>query len=361
MRAALLAVPGIGEPEIARWRDLAAAAGEPNPFFEPEFALPAAAALGGDPGLLVAVDGAGDWAGAMPLVHGRGWRGVPVRGYASWRHDYSFFGAPLIRAGEEQRVFEAWLRGEEPGLRPFLGLDLLDADGAAAAALAAAAEEAGSEALVFEEHERAALRRDGEGALDIGLSSKRRRENARLGRRLSEALGEQVEAIDRGGDPAAVETFLELEASSWKGAERTALASDAAHAELFRRLCAGFRDAGRLQLLSLEAGGRPAAIKCNLFAGDAIFCFKTCFDESLAEFSPGVQLERALADHEKDNERVGLIDTCAEAGNEMANRVWPDRRRMVSLAVPSPGLGGTLSRLAIRASAKTRKTIRRTP
>jgi CelD/BcsL family acetyltransferase involved in cellulose biosynthesis len=356
---ALLAIAEIGEAEVGRWRELAAAALEPNPFFEPEFVLPAAAALRGDPALLIATDAAGEWTGAMPVVAGRGWRGMPLRGLASWRHDYSFFGAPLVRGDCAQAVFEDWLGEGEPSPRPYLGLDLLDPDRPLYAALRAACAEIGAAPVIFEEHDRAALRR-GEDGLTMSLSPKRRRENARLGRRLGEALGEEVQALDRGADPAAVEAFLELEQAGWKGAEGTALASDPSHAELFRRLCDGFRAAGRLQMLCLQAGGRPAAIKCDLFAGDAVYCFKTCFDESLAEFSPGVQLERALVDHEKDNERVSLIDTCAEAGNERANRVWPDRRRMVSLAVPSPGLGATLSRVAVRASAKTRKLIRRT-
>ncbi len=360
IRAQVLALDEVDAAARERWRELAARATEPNPFFEPEFVLPAAATIPDAPGLLVAIDGAGDWAGAAPLWRGRGWHHVPLRGAATWDHLYSFFGAPLVRAGDEREALRCWLEPAAGVVRTFLGLDLLDAGGPVLAALEEAAAETGATTVVYAEHERAALFRDEDG-LSMRLSSKRRRENARLGRRLGEALGDGVAVVDRSEDPRAVEDFMELEAAGWKGGGGTALASSAAHAEFFRRMCEEFRQAGRLQFLSLEGSGRLTAMKCDLIAGSAVYCFKTSFDESLAEFSPGVQLERALADHEKDNERVHLIDTCAEAGNEMANRVWPDRRRMVSLAVSGPGLGGTLSRLMIRATAQTRTMIRRNP
>lgn len=360
MEARVIGLDEVDAVARERWRELAAQAAEPNPFFEPEFVLPAAAAIPGAPGLLVAIDGSGDWAGAAPICRGRGWHHVPLSGSTTWDHLYSFFGAPLVRDGDEREALRSWL---EPGagvVRTYLGFDLLDAGGPVRAALEEAAAEAGAATVVYAEHERAALVRDEDG-LSLRLSSKRRRENARLGRRLGEALGDGVAVLDRSEDPQAVEDFLQLEAAGWKGGGGTALASTAAHAEFFRRMCDGFRAAGRLNFLSLESSGRLTAMKCNLIAGEAIYCFKTSFDESLAEFSPGVQLERALADHESDNERVHLIDTCAEAGNEMANRVWPDRRRMASLAVSGHGPGGTLSRLMIRATAQTRKMIRRNP
>ena len=360
MRKELLAVSGLGEDQLGRWRELAAAASEPNPFFEPEFVLPAARALGASPGLLVATGPGGEWAGAVPVVRRRGWHRLPLRALVAWRHLYSFYGAPLLRAGLEREALACWLGAGDPAPRPLLGLDLLDAEGPARAALEEAAAETGRAVVVFERHERAALRRH-DGNLDLGPSPKRRRENARLGRRLGDALGAELQAVDRGGDPAAVEDFLRLEASSWKGATGTAMDCDPAHARLLREACDGFRRLGRLQMPCLEAGGTVAAVKCNLLAGDTVFCFKTSFDESLGEFSPGVQLERALVDQVDDERRIELIDTCAEAHNEMANRVWPGRRRIVSLAVPHPGARGTLAGLAVRGLAITRQKIRRSP
>ena len=359
MKARVLQLTELEGAARGRWRELAAAASEPNPFYEPEFAVPAAERIEGFAGLLVSVAEDGDWVAAMPIWSGRGWHGVPLRATTGWFHLYSFYGAPLLRRGVEAEALVPWFsKGAPTGA--FLGFDQIDAGGPARAAIAAAAAETRSRVTVFKESDRAALYRCEDG-MSLRLTSKRRRENARLGRRLGEHLGEELRVVDRTDDAAAIDTFLELEASGWKGEEGTALASDPAHAEFFRRMCDGAREAGRLRFLALEAGDTVAAIKCNLLAGGVYFCFKTAFDESLAEFSPGVQLERALVDEEADNLQTELIDTCADSRNEMANRVWPDRRPLVTLAVSGRGPGATLSRLAVRASAQTRKTIRRAP
>jgi CelD/BcsL family acetyltransferase involved in cellulose biosynthesis len=360
MRLTQLALSEIEERQLAHWRRLAELAVEPNPFFEPELVLPAAVALEAAPALLVATDASGEWIGAVPIVRERGWHHLPLQAFAAWRHPYSFFGAPLIREGAEQEVFRGWLSDEQPALSPILGLDLLDARGRVHAALKAAADEAGARTVVVEEHARPAVRR-GEKGLSLRRSSKHRREVRRLLRRLSEHLGGEVELIDRSDDPEAVEAFLRLEASGWKGRRRTALASDPTHAEFFRELCAGFRRLDRLQLLSLETDGAVAAMCCNLSAGDTLFCFKIAFDESLEKFSPGMQLQHALIKLENENERIDCIDSCIDADNEMGDRIWPQRRQIASLAIVGGGLGSAPSRLLVRGAARTREILKPAP
>lgn len=335
-------------------------AAEPNPFFDPTFVLPAATGMEANPVLLVAIGRSGAWLGAMPVWHGRGWRRLPIRGFGTWRHPYGFFGAPLVRPGEELAVLEAWLQPGHDALTPFLGFDGLDANGPLSRALKSVCGEYGRPPIVVQEHDRAALQR-GEQGLNLGMTAKRRRESARLSRRLAESLGGSLEIVDRAAEPEAVEEFLRLESAGWKGAEGTALACRPGHPEFFREACRGFRENGSLQLLTLQVNERIAAMKCNFLARDTIFCFKTAFDESLAEFSPGVQLERALVDYVSDDERVALIDTCAEGNNEMANRVWSGRRRIATLIASSRGLRGTLCRPPVRGLVRTRTTIRRTP
>lgn len=359
MRTALLSIGEIGAQEVGRWRELAARAVESNPFFEPEFVLPAASGLGVEPQLLIATDSAGAWAGAMPLVHARGWHRLPVRVNSAWRHMYSFFGAPLIGAGEEAAVLEAWAGDPRP-VRPILGLDLIDADGPVRSALDGLASDGDARLILYDEHERGALRRR-DGVLDLGLSAKRRHEQRRLERRLAETAGGEAVVRDRGDSAEAVDDFLALELAGWKGREGTALASSSAHAEFFRQACAGFRRLGRLRLLSLEAGGRTAAMHCSIVADDAVFTFKMAYDEELAAFSPGLQVERALVDGVQDDTRIELIDSCSEAHNEAEKRVWPDRRRIASFAIARPTWSGALPAAMVRASAKTRKTIRRAP
>ena len=341
-----------------RWRELAARAVEPNPFFEPLFALPAVERLGaGGTSLLVVEDDAG-WRACLPVQDARIAR--MVSGLRTWRHLYCFLGTPLLDA--EVAV---------PGARLLLGvvldpgrqlmLESLGDGGPAAAALDEAAAELGLVTVFETGHERALLERRPAGGYLDGLRSHRRRELNRLGRRLETELGGALTVSDDSGSEAALDRFLELEGSGWKGRGATALASSPQHAEFFRDVCRGFHAQGRLQLLSLSAGERTVAMKCNLSAGDGAFCFKIAYDEALAQFSPGVQLEREniRVFHEDRSER--WQDSCADPENTMINRLWPDRRRIRTVLFARRGALAAVSRQGIKVAQTIREIERKRP
>jgi CelD/BcsL family acetyltransferase involved in cellulose biosynthesis len=108
------------------------------------------------------------------------------------------------------------------------------------------------------------------------------------------------------------------------------------------------------------AGDRPAALKCNLIAGDEVFCFKIAYDESLSRFSPGVQLEERMVQvfHEQMPE-TRVLDSCASPDNDMINRLWPDRRPLVSYAVPAVGAAGWASARGVEAALQIHNRTRR--
>src|SRR5271167_1614573 len=65
--------------DVHAWRDLAARAAEPNPFFEPECVLPAARHLGGPaPALLIVKDRGGEWLACLPVIPALRRRRVPL-------------------------------------------------------------------------------------------------------------------------------------------------------------------------------------------------------------------------------------------------------------------------------------------
>jgi hypothetical protein len=108
------------------------------------------------------------------------------------------------------------------------------------------------------------------------------------------------------------------------------------------------------------AGDRPAAFKCNLIAGDEVFCFKIAYDETLARFSPGVQLEQRMVDVFHDEmPSIGLLDSCADPDNDMINRLWPDRRPLVSYAIPAAGTAGWASVRGVEAALQIHNRTRR--
>jgi CelD/BcsL family acetyltransferase involved in cellulose biosynthesis len=339
----VLPVRALAPAELSAWRRLAAAAIEPNPFFEPDVVLPAAAGLG-DRGVGLLVARAGErWLASLPVRRRARWNRLPLPALATWRHDYCFLGTPLVDAdggdGGLRALVEHARRNGRDGL---VVLERL-ADGPVHDELMRLGDVRGLGAHVIEEGERATLhRRPAPTYIEEAMPSRRRRELRRLRRLLEAELGAPLTVTDRSDDPSAVDEFLALEASGWKGRAGTAFASRRGHAEFFAEMCLRMAASGRLQLLSMEAGGRLVAMKCNLRAGDHVYCFKIAYEEEFARFSPGVQLE-------VDN--VGLfhtgpatfIDSCADSDNEMINRLWPDRRSLRTLLIPTAGGLGWVS------------------
>ena len=354
MRSRWLERPQLGARELAAWSELAAHAVEPNPFFEPPFLLPALAHLPHRRVSLLAITDDDGWIAFMPVHFGLSWRRLPVPVRDPWRHSYAYLGTPLVARGREREA----VRGLLTALQPRAGLvalEFLDEQGPVSTALTAAFREFGLTPIVWGRHERAALiRRPDNDYVATTLKSRRRRELRRQRAKLAEVLGAELTTVDRAGDPDAVEGFLELEASGWKGRAGTAL-SAAQAGSFFRGACQEFAREGRLQLLSMEAGGRRVAMKCNIVSGGVVSCLKIAHDETLATYSPGVQLEIDNIDVFHDRSDLAVMDSCAGYDNEMINRLWPDRRQLVTRLLARDGLMGT----AVRNEAEMAATIRR--
>jgi CelD/BcsL family acetyltransferase involved in cellulose biosynthesis len=279
-------------------------------------------------------------------------------GLGTWRHKYCYLGTPLVDRDRLEPGIASLLRHPlGKGSAPLFMAEAMS-DGPVLKALHhCLAEE--RLAIVFEaDHERALLHRRSDGLYSEGKRAHRRRELQRLWRRLEEELGDKLEVLEDIGERPVWRDFLELESSGWKGRKATALAADPSHAAFFRELCAGFAKAGRLQMLTLRAGKRIVAMKCNISAGDTLFCFKIGYDESLSRYSPGVQLERANVDvfHERRSEE--FMDSCAGPDNKMINRLWPDRRSITTLVLSRRGLR-VVARQALRVADAVRSARKR--
>lgn len=341
---------------VDAWRDLSRRAAEPNPFAEPEVVLPAVRHLAGHArvGLLTVRDRdrlLGLLPVSWPLAVPIGRRHVPVPLLQAWVEPYQVLGTPLIDADRPVEAMVGLLRPPASLPAPALVLRYFGEKGSVAAALDEALARRGQRAVRLKTYERALLLRDGAPP----PSRNRRNRYNRLRRRretMAEALG-PVRVVDRAGDPAAVEEFLVLESLGWKGAAGTALASDPRHAAWFREVCDGLRAAGRLEVLSLEVGTRPAAMWVNFASGEGSVHFKSAYDESLGEHRPGEQLlvhcvETAPAG------RYAWLDSATVPDNTLFNQLWPSRKPMSTLVAPLHGAVGSAAVAAARAVASLR-------
>ncbi len=354
-----LQIDSLSPSELDRWRALAERAAEPNPFFEADFATLAARHLDGDPELAVVAEG-DRWLACVPVVRSRRWRRFPARWVVAWRHPYSYLGTPLVDRERCRPACAALVDALATGRGGLVALELVDPNGPVGNGLAAALGERGRPLARLETHRRATLARRPEPTyLDDTLGRSRRKELRRQGRRIADAIGGAVTTRDVSSGTAAVEEFLALESSGWKGREATAMASHTADAAFFREMCAALRARGRLQMLTFGSAGRAAAMQCNLTAGDTLFCFKVAYDDELARFSPGVQLEVAAVEVFHAAGGLALVDSCAQPDNELINGLWPDRRTLSTLVFASAGVGGRTRLAVLRLAAAVRARARR--
>jgi CelD/BcsL family acetyltransferase involved in cellulose biosynthesis len=355
VRAAILALSDLLREDVETWRELAAEAAEPNPFFEPEYVLPAAQSIGGRQLALLVVLAAGEWLACLPIHRPRRWHRVPFGCVAGWHHKYCFLGTPLVRPDRLESALATMARELMRQRRAaFVGLDSLADGGPVRAALRTAFDGEGRDELRVSEYERALLRRRATEVDYMALKAKNRRELERKRRRLEDDLDAPLQTVDRAEDATAVDEFMELEASGWKGQGGTAVASLEQDAEFFRTICRSFRELGRLHLISLQANGQPVAMACNLRAGEGVFCIKIAFDERWRRSSPGAQLvlDHVSWFHRESN--ATWMDSCVQPGNELVSRLWPDRRRIVTLALPAKSATGRMAGSVIRRGVRLR-------
>jgi CelD/BcsL family acetyltransferase involved in cellulose biosynthesis len=330
VRPAADAVDALG-PE---WIQLAADASEPNAFAEHWFVAAALRTLPADADIrLIEVRRGGRLIGLLAVEVARFYARLPVRFVRNWCHDQAFLGTPLVAAGEEQAFWAAAIAalGAADWAPNFLHLRRIGEGGAVHRALAGAA--------IVHRYARAFLRSDLAPAAYYAqaVRQKKRKELRRLRNRLAE-LGRLESRVldDRAELDAWCSAFLDLEQAGWKGREGTALACSAGGARFFHEALAGAWEAGRLQFRRLDLDGRPIAMLVNFLNPPGGFSFKTAFDESYAQYSPGVLLQIDNLEI-LDRADIGWMDSCAMQDHPMIDSLWTERRAIVRVTVPLAG------------------------
>ena len=334
MQTTVVELPHVAGDLIEAWRDLADRAAEPNAFFEADFVLAASRYLKPASVYLAVFVEDGRLKAALPVLSNRLWRGIGPCVVRSWVHDYCYLGTPIVDADQPVAALEGLLDELHrwAGRERIVGFDLLGLGGPVESALSKALAGVDNEPVVAYSFERAVLCHDVDRA---NVGGRVRREVSRLGRRLESQAGAPATIVDRSGEPKGVDEFLALEASGWKAANGTAMASRPEHAQFFRDVCTDFARRGCLQLRSLEVSGKPVAIKCSLVSGNVVFCFKSAYDERYASSSPGYQLEVHDMECFAAEGRLWQ-DSCTDPFNSMINRLWPDRRTLANVLIPRP-------------------------
>lgn len=340
------------------WDDLARAGD--NLFYErwmvdAALSLPRAA----PPRLLLAWTQGGALAGLLPLG-ARSRLGMEVA-TENWNQAIRALGGPLVRPGLETAFWRAaLLHLDRYGSGAFLRLSSLAGDSPATGALLAllAAEDRRHD--VTRRYARAVLHGGATSAEHVAahVRGKVLKEQRRLRTRLAERGALTFDRLTPGEDPERwTDALFALELTGWKGREGVAASLDPAIERAFRSVLSQAQARRRLDFHRLAIAGTPVAmLACIEGPGDTAVQLKIAYDESWAQFSPGVLLEMEYLVHALDRRKLALVDSCARAGHPMIDRIWPERREILSLAVPFDRWS---SRLAVAAQATARRWRRK--
>lgn len=337
MKTTISPLSELSRRDLEGWAELAERAIEPNPFLHPDYVGLAATALRPRGLRILRCEDAGGWAACLPVVpvarEGDGF----APGLATWRHPYCALGTPLMASGALQEAARGLLSGARAGRGVGFVACPWVREGSVLDALVDAAPTPPRTAGRFT---RGLVHRPvAPTPAMVPLSRGRAKELRRQQRTLAAALGGPVEAEELTDVPRAVEAFLALEASGWKGRAGTAMASLPRHAAFLSAVCESFATRKAVQFLALRGGGRTAAMQCNFRAGEAIFCLKVAYDEQLATHAPGVQLEVAALERFRHDPHTAWMDSCAAPDNELINRLWPQRMTLRTLVFPGNRVG----------------------
>jgi len=191
---------------------------------------------------------------------------------------------------------------------------------------------------VLQWHLRASLdaTRNADELLGDALGGGKLKELRRQRRRLAERHGAVSFDVARSPQEVAtaLETFLKLEASGWKGARGTALAQIEGDAAFIRRATNALAKTGNCEIVTLRAGETPVASGIVLRHLSRAFFFKLGVDERFARYSPGVQLTLDLTRHLCADPDITSADSTASADHPMINPIWRGRFAIGDVLIP---------------------------
>ena len=194
-------------------------------------------------------------------------------------------------------------------------------------ALLAASRRTGRAAATLERFERAMLApgSDPDELWTRGAGKKALKDLHRRRRRLAEqgALEFSIASSPREVRDA-LERFLTLEASGWKG-KSGALLAHAALSAFSRGATRLLAREGKCRVASLTLAGRPLAMGVVILSRGRAYFWKIAFDEEFRAQAPGIHLLYELTRALSARADIDMTDSCAIANHPMIDRFWPDR------------------------------------
>ena len=262
---------------------------------------------------------------------------------------HSYLATPVVDRDFADGAIDALLDfiAQESSLPKIVAFDPIRSDGPVVQALARVIGARNGALAFLRESARPMLASDLDGKqyLEQALSGSSRKKLRQCRRRLEQKgslatkIWDTPETVTR-----AFDDFLALEMAGWKGRAGTALDCNAAEAAFAKDMIAALAGRGEASIHALTLQDKPVSMQIVLRSGPIAFTWKTAYDETLGDFSPGMLL---LEDYTKAllaDDGITAVDSCAydDSGFMAAWRerqaiaqLWIDVRRGGSLSFPA--------------------------
>lgn len=319
---------------VDAWRALEARAVEPNGYYLADWELAVNASANGLTDASALTAWAGDsLIGLLPVISLRRAHRLPLPVLVN-ADGYGTLSTPLLDRNSARDAASAlFAQARQSGARAIV-LHNVSLDGWAMGGMLDAG---GIQPRIISSHVRAGLdaTRDAEDVLRDGLGPKKLKELRRQRNRLAEH-GEVTFHVARTPDDvaAALDTFLTLEASGWKGSRGTALQQRAGDEAFIRRATSDLAARDQCEIVTLKAGDAAVASGVMIRHLDRAYYFKIGIDERFAKYSPGVQLTLDVTRHLCADPAIASADSTAAPGHPMIDPIWRERIAIGDVVLP---------------------------
>ncbi len=257
----------------------------------------------------------------------------------AWSNPFGPLGTPLLDTEEAaetlDNLFDA-LANPDAGLPPILVLPDIRLKGPLARLARAVAISRNLPLTVTDTFSRPILdsRLDGETYLRRAISPAHLRELRRQWTLLSR-LGTVTHSVARQPEEVRLrmEEFLALEASGWKGRQRTAIVMDRYRAAFAREAITNLAQADAVRIHTIDLDGVAIASMVVFLMGGEAYTWKTGYDETYARYSPGKLLLSELTEWHLDDANILKSDSCAVPDHPVMSRFWEEREEMGTLVI----------------------------
>jgi CelD/BcsL family acetyltransferase involved in cellulose biosynthesis len=259
---------------------------------------------------------------------------------------HRYLSAPVVDRAHLDETLHAMLDilANDPQLPRIAALEAMITDSPTMDALRRVLASRGTEPCTLEVFQRPKLEAgvDGKTYLEKALSSSSRKKLRQHRRRLGEKGALTSGVISEPGQVRdALEDFMRIEAAGWKGRQGTALLCDPRNAAFIRKSMPAMAERGRASIHALYLDGKPISMQLVVRAGGAAFTWKTAYDESYQEFSPGMLLLEDYTTAFLADKSITHVDSCAHDDSGYMS-VWTGRQPIADIWIDT-SRGGSLS------------------